>query len=432
MNSTKRSGKHKLAVAVAAASIALPLILIGCSPEKKQAEENDRAETMRQLEKLRSVPYAFVTADTVDASKSGVITYDPDKAWAGYNFYGTGKSSDVLLMDMTGRIVHKWRDPRENPGSMVLPVLLPGGDVMVIQRFRGLLRLDWNSNIVWQKNMRAHHDLAFLPDSTFYVLETEVNQYRGLMVRFPSIVRMSASGEVIDRWSTFDNLDEIKQAFDVRSFLDIVLDRIQAEDDSNSTPHQIPEDLLAEDTSGHRVVYDYFHANTITILPENPLGENDPRFRPGNILTCFRNVNQIAILDKDTKDILWVWGEGELEWPHHPTMVESGNILIFDNGVHRRHSRVIEVNPVSGSIEWQYVGDPPQSFFSRTRGSSYRLPNGNTLICDSENGRSFEVTRDGQIVWEWLNPRLRKDHREVLYRMVRLPAEAVDPLLKGS
>ena len=37
-------------------------------------------------------------------------------------------------------------------------------------------------------------------------------------------------------------------------------------------------------------------------------------------------------------------------------------------------------------------------------GEEQRLPNGDTLICDGINGTLFEVTTDGQIVWEYVNP----------------------------
>ena len=44
---------------------------------------------------------------------------------------------------------------------------------------------------------------------------------------------------------------------------------------------------------------------------------------------------------------------------HAPTPLENGNILIFDNGVHRLDdplpfSRVIEVNPATNEIVWTY------------------------------------------------------------------------------
>jgi outer membrane protein assembly factor BamB len=147
-------------------------------------------------------------------------------------------------------------------------------------------------------------------------------------------------------------------------------------------------------------------------------------------MLCFRNVNQIAILERETKSILWVWGEGELQWPHHPTMLDDGNILIFDNGVGREYSQVIEVDPTTGQIVWRYVGNPPQAFYSFSKGSPQRLPNGNTLICDSDNGRALEVTAEGETVWEWYNPAKTEDgKRIVVYRMTRLSPESVEPLL---
>ena len=37
-------------------------------------------------------------------------------------------------------------------------------------------------------------------------------------------------------------------------------------------------------------------------------------------------------------------------------------------------------------------------------GNAQRLPNGNTLVCESSYGRFFEVTQEGEIVWEYVNP----------------------------
>jgi hypothetical protein len=249
-------------------------------------------------------------------------------------------------------------------------------------------------------------------------------------VRFPSVVHFTADGREIDRWYTYEHLDEIKSAFDRRAFLDTILDSLIAEGAGIEVTETVPGRLEANTLSDGRVLYDYFHLNTITILPQTPLGERDARFRAGNLLICFRNVNQIAVLDSRTWEILWAWGEGMLEWPHHPTMVESGNILVFDNGVLRGFSRVLEVNPLTGSVEWEYEADPPESFYTYEKGSAQRLPNGNTLICEGDEGRAFEITRGGEIVWDWLNPETRKDRRVQVYRMMRLSPESVEPLLR--
>lgn len=36
--------------------------------------------------------------------------------------------------------------------------------------------------------------------------------------------------------------------------------------------------------------------------------------------------------------------------------------------------------------------------------TAQRLANGNTLICEGDCGRIFEVTSDGELVWEFVNP----------------------------
>jgi outer membrane protein assembly factor BamB len=143
----------------------------------------------------------------------------------------------------------------------------------------------------------------------------------------------------------------------------------------------------------------------------------------GDILISVRELNTIAILSRQTKKIIWEWGSGEIDKQHHATLLDNGNILLFDNGPSRGFSRVIEVNPLSRKIEWEYKAHPPEAFFSSTRGSCQRLPNGNTLITESNSGRVFEVTQDGETVWEFFTPTVsQKDDvmRSTIYRMTRI------------
>jgi hypothetical protein len=222
------------------------------------------------------------------------------------------------------------------------------------------------------------------------------------------------------------------QGLDRSSFLDTVLDSIYAAGDSLEAGEEGPDDLRQFRKTWKAPVYDYFHPNALSILPDTPLGRRDNRFSEGNLLVCFRNINQVAVLEKTTTKVLWAWGEGELEWPHHPTMTPAGNILIFDNGVERESSRVIELNPVTLEIEWVYGSGPEEHFYSYSKGSAQRLPNGNTLICDSDNGRAFEVTAGGEIVWEWFNPAMEDNRRVQVYRMERLSPDKIEPLIAGS
>jgi hypothetical protein len=135
--------------------------------------------------------------------------------------------------------------------------------------------------------------------------------------------------------------------------------------------------------------------------------------------------------------------------------------LVFDNGAfagygapnpisatgfpnaQRDYSRVIEFDPVTLKIVWEYsaatAGYRPRfanyRFYSPFISSAQRLPNGNTLITEGVNGRIFEVTSKREIIWEYmspffhtLNPRF-KPMNEV-YRAYRVPYEWVPQLKK--
>jgi outer membrane protein assembly factor BamB len=84
-------------------------------------------------------------------------------------------------------------------------------------------------------------------------------------------------------------------------------------------------------------------------------------------------------------------------------------MLLFDNRGHydsegQDKSRVIEFDPHTYKIVWEYTGDDTKPLYSTIRSAQERLPNGNTLITESEGGRLIEVTPNGEIVWEYVNP----------------------------
>ena len=85
----------------------------------------------------------------------------------------------------------------------------------------------------------------------------------------------------------------------------------------------------------------------------------------------------------------------------------------------RAFSRVLEINPVTLELVWSYEG---QRFSSSNISGAQRLPNGNTLITEGANGRLFEVTKERQIVWEYIYPLFTgTPPANAVYRGYRLP-----------
>lgn len=199
---------------------------------------------------------------------------------------------------------------------------------------------------------------------------------------------------------------------------------------------------------------DIFHLNTAKQLGENHwYDEGDRRFAPDNILINSRNANIAAIIDHQTGKIVWRLGPylpttqltGNVPRPVDQTIGShdvhliakglpgAGHILIFDNQGDAGYpspergmfmaSRVIEIDPVSREIVWQYTaedsGQAVWTFFSAFISNAQRLPNGNTLITEGQSGRIFQVTPKGKIVWEYVTPHygrsMAQDHYQTNY-----------------
>lgn len=367
----------------------------------------DRSPSNEQIEALQAVPYAQWSRNRADPAHSGVTQYDRDAADPGYNLY-TNDLDEIYLLDMSGKHRHTWKvqDGRHCEYS----VLFDNGDLLSVCEGQAVVKMDWNSNLIWREKLRVHHDIEILADGSILTLVRDMPViYNSRKVIFDSIVHLSASGETLDAWSTFENVEKLKR-FHEPSPLDV-------------PPAKAPE---------QRTAYDYFHLNTIRLLPETALGRQDRRFHAGNLLICSRNTSMIAILDRTTGDVVWSFGSTVLDKPHFPVFLKTGNLLIFDNGTARKFSRILEIEPVSGKIVWEYKGSPASSFFSPWQGSAQRLKNGNTLICESDRGHVFEVNPKGMIVWEFWNPVVEKGKRKTIYRFLRLPTEMVESLLTNQ
>jgi hypothetical protein len=94
----------------------------------------------------------------------------------------------------------------------------------------------------------------------------------------------------------------------------------------------------------------------------------------------------------------------------------------------------LEIDPISLKIVWQYT--PAEAgflipldasrFYSPFVSSAQRLPNGNTLITEGSDGRIFEVTRNHELVWEYISPYrgsrgLTRGLMNMVYRAYRAP-----------
>ncbi|XID91895.1 aryl-sulfate sulfotransferase [Paenibacillaceae bacterium WGS1546] len=419
---------------------------------------------------------------------TGTTVYLPEKAWSGYTVF---QAADVgaLLIDMNGKEVHLWQGLRGFPNK-----ILPGGYVIGSTKERDprygfqdeadLVQVDWEGRIVWRFNRyeliqdpgyepewmaRAHHDYQREGNPVGYYApgqEPRTNGGRTLVLAHrnvnkpeisdktlldDTILEVDWEGNIVWEWAVADHFEELGFDEAARN----VLFR-----DPNGRH-------FGNDTGG-----DWMHINSASWVGPNKFYEaGDERFHPDNVIWDARESNIIAITDRKTGRIVWQLGPDyskpevkHLEWiigQHHAHIIPKGlpgegNLLVYDNGgwagyglpnpnspygqknALRDHSRVLEINPVTLEIEWQYTPTeagflaPLDSyrFYSPYISSAQRLPNGNTLITEGADGRVFEVTAEHELVWEYISPYRNKRNSNLVYRAYRVPYDWIPQLSK--
>lgn len=312
---------------------------------------------------------------------------NPVREYKGFTLFTPLNSKKSYLIDMNGRVVHIWELPFMASYDMTI---LRNGNLLYqakveegpLKEFEGssgrLVELDWNGKVIWEyEDMYMHHSFYRLkngntiflkwvkvPDDLAVKVNGGLNIPSGDITMFTdAICEVNKYGRVVYEWKAYEHLDIGKSII-------------------------CPIDYKSEWT----------HANSIDVMSDEK-----------SILVSFMLINTVAIINRQTGNIDWSWGPGEIAHQHCATAIENGNILIFDNGLHSaggdfQFSRVIEVDPSKNKIVWEYTEDSLTFFYSSILGNCHRLSNGNTFVCDSENGRIFEITSEKKIVWEYVNP----------------------------
>lgn len=334
----------------------------------------------------------------------GVTIYDPKRAFDGLTLYTSGHAQKAMLISMNGEVVHEWSLPYSRiwdesaavsapePDEMIYlrkAQLLPNGDLLALYVASGtspwgmgIARLTPDSELVWKYLQQTHHDFDVGEDGRIYVLTHEIRHdivpgHQHL--KPPRIddyaVVLSPEGKELQKIWLLGALANSPYA----SVLSTV-------------PWYISEGKG-----------DFLHTNSIDVVTAAEAA-NAPFAKPGQILLSLREVGTIALLDPTTEQVTWAL-RGPWLRQHDADLLPDGHMLLFDNeGGPDGKSRLLEFDPSTQEITWSYQGDGRHPFYSRVRSVQERLPNGNTLVTESDGGRLFELTPDGEIVWEYINP----------------------------
>ena len=329
-------------------------------------------EQRRELDRIATLGYVAGGGPAPD--EMGVRIASPS-AFDGYTVYVSGDYPGAFVVDMEGRIVHTWQE--DGPKFWARAWVYPDGSILGVSAFPArLVKLDSDSHLLWEYGgfiLKAHHDVRVEPDGTIYLLARRARKIPWFAseggVNEDLICVLSPEG---------DSVDEIERISILEAF--------------RRSEHS---DMLSESWF---VGSDPLHVNSIEILDGRI---PHPAFRSGNVLLSCRNIDCLAVLDLDLREIVWV-NRGPWQRQHEARATREGRIILFDNRPDESQSRIVEYDVVSDDIVWSYA---PAGFHSRGAGAEQQLPNGNILITESQKGRILEITPEGRTVWEYINPR---------------------------
>ena len=396
------------------------------------------------------------------------VMVNADGAYDGYALFVTIGDTSVYLMNNDGRIIHTW-NIEETPG-VAEAHLLENGNLMVVAGARdavdtslmpnlnrpngSIQEYTWDGELVWEHQFigaetHQHHAIDIMPDGSILVIawdyhsldealamgldthfvNTEFRDHRYLL---PDIIIEidPSTDEWIWQWDAWDHL---AQDFDPGLPNYGVIAEHPQRIDINYQSYF----LKGTTSRNEKGAGDWMHSNSVNYHPELD-----------QIVLSVRSFDEFWIIDHSLSaaeaagsagDLLYRWGnpfaymrkmggisleERQLFAQHDVQWIAAGlpgagNILLFNNrnqiDTDEEHSSIMELKlPLrsDGSYDWSQEAEIVWSYAADGFHSNYvsgvqRLPNGNTLITEGAHGRLIEVRPDGEVVWEFVNPKTR-------------------------
>jgi hypothetical protein len=404
----------------------------------------DRVPTWDDLSAAYEHNRGYVLEMSSDTTTVGLIRGDSG-ACPGYTLLAPLYSNDIYLLDIKGRPLHHWHSAWS--GALATHLLEDGLLLRMGQAaFNGRIELlDWDSRPVWEfvppdSNVLPHHDVIRLPSGNLLMIVYEHK------TRTEALAAGRDPARLLDNYLLADGLLEVDPATSNVVWEWHAWDHLVQQFDSTKTNYGAVRDhpeLLDINYGPNRA--DWQHCNGL-----------DYNEALDQVIISSRNFSELWIVDHSTTteearrhsggrqgvggDLLYRWGNpwvykaGDSASQHFygqhnarwiaPGLRGSGNILVFNNGCQRPGnscSTVEEITPpcdgrgryarppsgepfAPASPSWTYGATPPDAFYSPFLSGAQRLPNGNTLVCQGDAGRFFEVGPDSQLVWEYVNP----------------------------
>ncbi|MBI1287491.1 MAG: T9SS type A sorting domain-containing protein [Flavobacteriales bacterium] len=416
---------------------------------------------MRKIATLLLIPFTILSVRAQQTT--GLFQYD----WPtqdGYVVWGPIFGYDQYVMNNCGEVVHTWHGDGvtlgnsfylKDDGTMIRCAKADTAVNHVIQAGGGgerIQEVQWDGSVTWDyiyytQNERLHHDIEVLPNGNVLAIVWELMDEaaclqagcdpgrlaHGFLLN-EKIIEVhptgSTTGDIVWQWRLWDHLvqdfDNTKDNYGVVTdhpelldvnYLNMEMD-VPGQSDfihMNAVDYNADLDQILMSSQVLSEIWIIDHATTTTEAAGHSGGT---RGKGGDFLYRYGNPQ---VYDRGSAQDQKLWRQHDAHWIPDD-LQDGGSIMIFNNGLDRQvsFSEIDVITPpqvsagvyelVSGQAygpetkTWNYHAPDSVSFYSYFISGARRQPNGNTIICEGEKGRIFEVTYDGEKVWEYVNP----------------------------
>ena len=395
----------------------------------------------------------------------GLISYNQNKAYDGYNLIYQHNQPNVYLLNNCGEIVHSWKgEPDTRPGNTAYllddgrlvktlrPAMVAGNPIWAGGGGATVEIRSWDNELEWSftlnnENARLHHDIAIIEKNgkmTIAMIAWEKKNLEEVIAagRDTSVLERDEmwpdyilevdpeTDEIVWEWHAWDHLvqafDSSKDNFGVVS----------------ENPGRIDVNLDFDGTGDP----DWMHSNSL---------DYDPRW--DYLMLSVPYFSEIWIIDHTTSteqaagnsggfsgvggDLMYRWGNPQiynqgdstdqtLFFQHDANFIDDfipgfdpnfGKIAIFNNRIGADFSAGTILNSQFDMYDWSFPFDgnvfgpeeaeqtfyhpvEPQRMYSTGLSGFQYLPNGNYLFTSGRFGYTFEMTPSNEIVWEYITP----------------------------
>nr|WP_070960585.1 arylsulfotransferase family protein [Hyphomonas sp. Mor2] len=345
----------------------------------------------------------------------------------------------IRLVDSDGMIVHTWDvvfddiwpDPSHVHPQAWVPKshlnyhtqgmkALPDGSIVFNVGEMGSAKLDKCGRVVWTIDRANHHSVTQASDGSFWMpskrdFKTVPDTYDMLI---PGVKREDLGDDMLAWYEdTIMNVSPEGEILSEVSLLEALYN------------WEFETELFQYSHSRNGDAPEPTHLNDVEIVTPALAAKIDG-VQAGDLLLSIRNLHMLAILNPETNKIVW-WDTGPWWRQHDPDIMPDGTIRLFNNGPDRFAldrkwgSNIISYDAETRHSEILFPASGERAFWSFIMGAVETLENGNLLISESVHGRVFEVTPEGQIVWDYVLP-YDSTHAALIEIAARIPPDYFD------